>query len=258
MIDQALETSRLVWRNDPVSFPGFREYVLAHEVAHQWWGGAVGGENYREQWISEGLAQYFAALYTEREMDAGTFEAILRRMQRSAIDASDQGPIWLGYRLGHVRADSRVFRAIVYNKAAMVLHMLRRLIGDAAFFDGLRGFYATFRFSKAGTDDFRLAMEATSGRDLQPFFDAWIFGASIPRLKVSRAVSATNLTVTFDQVGPVLPVPVTVAVVYADGSTQKVVVPVVTARASHTIPLRGTVRDVRIDDDHAALARFDR
>jgi hypothetical protein len=258
LADQALQTSRLVWRDDPVSFPGFRDYVLAHEIAHQWWGQAVGGENYRERWISEGFAQYFAALYAEREMNSEGFEAILRRMQRSAIDASDQGPIWLGYRLGHIRNDSRVFRAIVYNKAAMVLHMLRRLVGDAAFFDGLRHFYATFRFSKAGTDDFRLAMEAASGRDLQPFFDAWIFGASIPRLKVSRAVSATNLTVTFDQIGPVLPVPVTVTVVYADGSTQKVIVPVVTARASHTIPLRGALRDVRIDDDHAALARFDR
>ena len=101
-------------------------------------------------------------------------------------------------------------------------------------------------------------MERTSGRDLQPFFDAWIFGAAIPRLKVSRAVTPAELTVTFDQIGPVLPVPVTVTVVYADGSTQTVIVPVVAARASRTIPLRGAPRDVRIDDDHAALARFDR
>ena len=258
MVDRPLPTSRLVWRNDPVHFPGFRDYFLAHELAHQWWGQAVGGKNYRERWISEGFAQYFAALYAEREAGAETFEAILRQMQRSAIDASDQGPVWLGNRLGHIRSDSRAFRAIVYNKSAMVLHMLRRLVGDAAFFDGLRHFYGTFRFRKAGTDDFRLAMEQASGYDLEAFFDAWILGAAIPRLTVSRTVSPTELTVTLEQTGEVLPVPVTVTAIYTDGSSDTVIVPVVEARVSHTLPLRGALREVRVDDDHAALALFGR
>ena len=55
---------------------------------------------------------------------------------------SDQGPVYLGYRLGHIRNDSRVFRALVYNKGAAVLHMLRRLVGDDAFSRGMRRFYA--------------------------------------------------------------------------------------------------------------------
>ena len=63
---------------------------------------------------------------------------LLRQMRHTAIDASPQGPIYLGYRLGHIQGDERVFRAIIYNKAAMVLHMLRRLVGDEAFFAGVR------------------------------------------------------------------------------------------------------------------------
>ena len=93
------------------------------------------------------------------------FAAIIRRMQRWATDESDQGPIYLGYRIGHVKGDSRLFRAVVYDKGAMVLHMLRRLVGDEAFFGGLRRFYDTWRFKKAGTDDLRRAMEEASGRE---------------------------------------------------------------------------------------------
>ena len=258
LIDQTLPTSRLVWKNDPVNFPDYPSYMLAHELAHQWWGQAVNGKNYHERWISEGFAQYFAALYAEHERGADTFAGILRRMQRSAIEVSAQGPIALGHRLGHIRSDSRVLRAILYNKSAMVLHLLRRLIGDQAFFDGLRRFYGEFRFRKAGTDDFRQAMERASGRNLESFMEAWIFGSSIPRLKVSRSASPTELSLTFEQLGPVMPVPVTVTIVYTDGSNEDVIVPVTEARVSRVMPLRGTLRDVKIDDDHAALATFQR
>ena len=66
----------------------------------------------------------------------------------------------------------------------MVLHMLRRLLGDDEFFAGLRQFYSDWKFRKAGTDDFRAAMERASKRDLAPFFDAWIYGSAGPRSEV--------------------------------------------------------------------------
>ena len=90
---------------------------------------------------------------------------MLRRMAKWARDAGQGGPISLGYRLGHIQGDSRIFRAIVYNKSAVVLHMLRRLVGDEAFFRGVRRFYFGSRFGKAGTEDVRAAFEKESGRD---------------------------------------------------------------------------------------------
>ena len=164
-LNQPLPTSQLVWRNDPASFDSFPDFFLAHELAHQWWGQAVGWQNYHEQWLSEGFAQYFAALYAQHQRGDE------RVRERAAADAP----------LGHAtsptrarsisatgsatsRATSRVFRALVYNKGAAVLHMLRRLVGDEAFFRGLRRFYSASRFKKAGTDDFRAAMEAEAGR----------------------------------------------------------------------------------------------
>ena len=67
MLNQPLPQSPFVWTNDPVSFQSYPSFFIAHELAHQWWGQAVGWKNYHEQWLSEGFAQYFAALYAERE-----------------------------------------------------------------------------------------------------------------------------------------------------------------------------------------------
>ena len=85
---------------------------------------------------------------------------MLRQLRKWSIETSDQGPVSLGYRLGHIRGESRVFRALVYNKGAAVLHMLRRLVGDDEFFRGLRRFYRESRFRKVGTDDLRLRADS--------------------------------------------------------------------------------------------------
>jgi hypothetical protein len=121
-----LPTTQLVWRNDPAAFNNFPEFFIAHEIAHQWWGQAIGWRNYHEQWISEGFAQYFAAMYAQHQRGDEAFYGVIRQLRRWAIEQSEQGPVSLGYRLGHIRGESRVFRALVYNKGAAVLHMLRR------------------------------------------------------------------------------------------------------------------------------------
>jgi hypothetical protein len=243
------------WRNDPAAFANFPEFFIAHELAHQWFGQAVGWKNYHEQWLSEGFAQYFAALYAREKRGEPAFRDILRQFRRWAIDDSDQGPVYLGYRLGHIKGDSRVFRAILYNKGAAVLHMLRRLIGDEAFFKGIKRFYADYRFEKAGTDDLRRAMELASGRDLTRFFERWIYDNGIPRLRYSTAVEGQELVVRFEQSGEeIYDVPVTMAVTYGDGKTSEFVVTVDAASNEARFPLTGTIRAVEANPDGAAIA----
>jgi hypothetical protein len=256
LVNQTLPMSPLVWRNDPVSFDNYPSFFLAHELAHQWWGQGVGWKNYHEQWISEGFAQYFATLWAGKERGDELLSSILRQMRRWAMDQSSQGPVYLGYRLGHIKADGRVFRAIVYNKAAMVLHMLRRLVGDEIFFNGLRAFYQEWRFKKAGTDDFRVAMEAAGGKNLAPFFEAWILGTAIPELRFSYETTASSAVVRFEQRREVMPVPVTVTVNYASGEAEEVVVPVLEQSVERTIALKGPVRTIEVNRDNAALAEF--
>jgi aminopeptidase N len=258
VLNQVVPGSRFVWRNDPVSFDNYPAFFLAHEVAHQWWGHAVGWKNYHEQWISEGFAQYFAALYAESDRSDDLLPDLLRQMRHTAIEASDKGPIYLGYRLGHIEGDDRIFRALVYNKGAMVLHMLRRLIGDEAFFAGVRDFYATWKFKKAGTNDFQRAMEKAALRNLDGFFAAWIFGSDIPRVKFTQRVSGTAAVVGFEQRADPVEVPITVTVTYESGVTENTLVIVSGKLTERVLPLKGPVRNITANADNAALVEIDK
>jgi hypothetical protein len=259
MVHQPLPTTPFAWRNDPVYFDEYPRFFLAHEVAHQYWGHAVGWKSYHEQWISEGFAQFFALLYAERAGGAGVARSVLARLRSTAMAQSAQGPIELGYRLGHIKSDSRVYRSLIYNKAALVLHMLRQLIGDEAFFAGLRKFYWESRFMKVGTDEVREAFEATSGRALGRFFDRWIREFAIPTVRYSTTVQGDTLVATFEQdANAVHDLPVTVTIRYASGDRQDVVVPLAEASTTARLPLKGPVRGVEVNEDNASLARFER
>jgi aminopeptidase N len=183
---------------------------------------------------------------------------MLRQMRRWAVDQSSQGPVYLGYRLGHIRGEGRVFRAIIYNKGAMVLHMLRRLLGDQQFFAGVRQFYQEWKFRKAGTNDFRSTMERVSGRDLAPFFDAWIYGFSVPNLKFTSTVTGAEAVVRFEHRADVIPVPVTVSVIYGDGRIDDVVVEVTQKVVERSLRLNGAVRAIEANRDYGAVAEINR
>ncbi|MDP6579644.1 MAG: M1 family aminopeptidase [Vicinamibacterales bacterium] len=251
------------WQTDPVSFTSYPPFFLAHEIAHQWWGQAVGWKNYHEQWLSEGLAHYFAALYAEQDGGPEVFSDILRQMRRWAMRHSDEGPIYLGYRLGHLDGETRVFRALVHNKGAMVLHMLRGLIGDNAFFAGLRRFYHQWRFQKAGTDALQLAFEIEAGQSLDRFFERWIHEAELPELKFSSHTEPTpsgeEVVLRFEQLTDRLfDLPVTVDLTYRSGEEEAIVVPVTEQVTEVRVPARGRVRRVRVNRDEVALAEIDR
>ena len=243
------------WRTDPAFFDGFPEFFLAHEAAHQWWGQAVGWKNYHEQWISEGFAQYFAAMYAEHIKRDGVFKNVIAQMARWTLDRSDQGPVYLGYRLGHIRNDGRVFRALVYNKGALTLHMLRKLIGDDAFFRGVRRFYATWRFKKAGTEDVKAAFELEANRDLDAYFDRWIYGSSLPRMRFSYTTEPDAVVVRFEQLGERFEVPVTVTLKHGQTSTE-VTVPVTEQVTTYRIPTKTPARSVSANEDDAAPVVF--
>lgn len=238
------------WREDPVAFNDISSFFLAHEMAHQWWGQAVGGKNYHEQWLSEGLAQYFALLYTGATRGVDAAHDVLARMRESAMSYASAGPVYLGYRVGHVNDNTRAFRAILYNKSAIVLHMLRRLIGDDEFEAGLRRFYREQRFRKAGTEDLRFAFEIEAHRPLTRFFDQWILGSTIPRLRVTTRVEPAGdaAVVHVEQLAGVFDVPVTLIVAYADGRTESVTVAVGQAIEDRRIALTGKIRRISVDE----------
>ena len=258
LLHQPLPTSPYLWRNDPVYFDEFPLFFLAHELAHQYWGQAVGWKSYHEQWISEGFAQYFALLYAERRGGPDLLESVLGKMRRSALEYTGQGPIWLGYRLGHIRNESRVFRAVIYNKSAVVLHMLRGLMGDERFFEALKALYRASRFRKIGTDDVRRAFEQAAGQSLERFFERWVYEFGIPRAAWRVESGQTQSVVVVDQDGDlVYDFPVTVSYTDVQGQRQTAIIPVNAEQVRFPLPGGGPARDVRVEHG-GSLVRLSR
>ena len=247
--------------DDPANFSDLPGFFLAHETAHQWWGQGTAPANYRERWLSEAWAQYAAALWLRERLGEGAFRSMMDRMARWALRYDATGPIHLGQRLGHLKRDPRIFRAVVYDKGAWVLHMLRGLVGDEAFFDGARAFLRRFRYAKAGTEDFRSALEESSGRDLRPYFESWIYGTGLPTLQWSARTEKARGGLPHDGRGPATgppgpPAPAAGAGV--DGRARGALRHAGGEGGSWTIDTAQEPRRVTLNDDRGLLARVER
>jgi Peptidase family M1 domain len=243
---------------DPANFSDLRDFFLAHEAAHQWWGQGVAPANYRERWLSEAWAQYAAALWIRSRQGEGAFRHMMDRMASWAERFDAMGPIHLGYRLGHLVGDPRIFRAIVYDKGAWVLHMLRGLVGDEAFFQAARAFLEQHRYSWAGTADLRAALEQASGRDLGPYFERWIYDTGLPRLVWAyRTEGQDGGFRTTVEVRPQLlpgPLPLEIAVV-AGGRREARIVTLPPTGGSWTFDTAQKPAGVEINEDRGLLAQ---
>lgn len=169
--------------SSPVNLSRWREYFLAHEIAHQWWGQAVAGERYHDQWLSEGLAQFAAVSYLRAKMGEDVYAGIIKKFSQWTERTSRFGAITLGSRLSYL--DFEAYQALVYDKSAVVLAMLRDLLGEDVFFKGLRTFIETYKFKLVRTAHFVKVMETVAGRDLKAFFDGWFESYLLPEVRVA-------------------------------------------------------------------------
>ncbi len=172
----------------PVDLSNWDEYFLAHEIAHQWWGQGVSFDSYKDQWLSEGLAQFASASYLRFKYGESAYAAILKKFSRWTAKKSRRGPILMGSRLSYF--DFEAYQTIVYDKAALALFMLQDLLGRETFEAGLQAFFAKKKFSAARTGEFIAAMEAASGRDLKPFFRGWFASWELPQVKTTWTETA--------------------------------------------------------------------
>jgi aminopeptidase N len=181
----------------------FVDQVGPHEFAHQWWGHYVGWQGYRDQWLSEGFAEFTAALVIQHTQGMGKYNRFWERARRyilekgrgASLHNDEAGPITEGWRLATRRAPE-AYQAIVYDKGAYVLHMLRMMMRndgsrdpDERFVAMMKDFVATFADKNPSTRDFQdvverhmiPAMNAGGDGTMKWFFDEWVSGTDIPR-----------------------------------------------------------------------------
>jgi aminopeptidase N len=207
-----------------------------HEILHNWWGNGVYVDYAGGNW-SEGLTAYLADYRIAAEHGHGAeYRRDALQKYRSYVHDAKDFPL-RAFRGGHRGA----MQAIGYDKALMVFHMLRRRIGDEAFFAGLRGFYREWCFRRAGWDDLRRAFETASGEALEGFFRQWLDRSGAPALALAdvhaRGVDgAYRVTGTLRQTQP--------------GPAYRLRVPVVVQLAQGQSPWRG---ELDFDGKHLAL-----
>ena len=147
--------------------------LVAHEIAHQWFGDSVTEKDWDDVWLSEGFATYFALLCTEHYEGRDAFVAGLKRSRDSVFDLEKKSP---GVPVIHQNLSDmkKVLNQIIYQKGGWTLHMLRGQIGTGKFWAGIRDYYHRYRDANASTEDFRRVMEENAGADLAWFFGQWL------------------------------------------------------------------------------------
>jgi tetratricopeptide (TPR) repeat protein len=150
--------------------------LLANAVARQWWGVRVSPARQEDTWISDGFARYSEARYVEWAAGQTAFEEVMKDIAVGAL-AYDTIPL---AGVGRLNAFSPEFQSLVTDKGAMILHMLRWIVGDKAFDQILRGFATQFNEKSATVDDFRKLAEFAYGQSLQAFFSQWLDSTGAP------------------------------------------------------------------------------
>jgi aminopeptidase N len=163
----------------------FDEGVIVHELAHQWFGDRITCRTWSDIWLNEGFATYNEAIYRDRKYGGASYSGKMTSIMYSALNAI--GPI-------HVIDTSNVgylfSSALVYNKGAAFLHMLRHIVGDSAFFKGMYNYAndSSLVYNTASTDDFKRNMESVSGKDLTYLFEEWVYGEDYPMYSFTWSV----------------------------------------------------------------------
>ncbi|MEW6511584.1 MAG: M1 family aminopeptidase [Bacteroidota bacterium] len=187
-----LNAMTMVDSRSALEFPS--DAVVAHELAHQWWGDLVTCSDWKDLWLHEGPATYCEALYADATRGADEFEyamIMLSAQIRNNERLVGRKPI--------VSAGSHPTN--LYARGAWVLHMLRNVVGETAFWGGMRQFLTRFAYRSATTADLQHAFEEAYGQGLGWFFDQWLYGAGLPRLMVTKSwdAPARALSVKIEQ-----------------------------------------------------------
>lgn len=183
-----------------VSFMGsFGRNLIAHELAHQWFGNKITCGSWKDIWLNEGFATYLSGLTIEN-LDENSDFIIWKQQRTNSITSLPNGAVYLTDT--DTTNVNRIFSGrLSYDKGSMVLHMLRKKLGDVVFFQGLQNYLSDVNhaYGYAKTEDFIAIMETTSGQDLTEFFNDWLYNQGYPSYNILWHQAGNQLYTTVSQ-----------------------------------------------------------
>ena len=224
------------------------EGLLAHEIAHQWFGNSASEASWHHSWLSEGFATYFTNLYTEQMHGRDQFVAG-EKQQREAVIAFSKKE-YVPIVNPAIEDYMKVLSTNTYQKGGWVLHMLRKQLGDENFWKGIQTYYARFTHSNAYSDDLRMVLEEVSGQSLEGFFDQWVYRAGQPELEVSWTYVGEQLQLTVAQKqAEAFRFPLEIDLVFDDGTRQRESLTVTDSNQSFNVTTTQKPASVVLDPD---------
>jgi aminopeptidase N len=261
----AMENTTLVtFSADALGWGEFAESVIAHELAHHWFGNMVFYKSWEHLWLGEGWATYAEALWAEHLRGPRAYQRSIRgqmtQQGHNTSRAPEAAPLASNR---YVRADEAFFKVNnPYSRGAAVLHMLRMRLGDEVFFRGVRLFIDRYRFRAAETDDFRRVMEEVSGDSLERFFRQWVRQPGAPQVEIDLAWEGggelrvrARQTQPVDGDNPAFAFEIPLLVKGASGASWFVYLPMDSIEASAAFELDEEPVDVVVDPGMSVLMR---
>jgi aminopeptidase N len=228
--------------------------LLANTVAHQWWGVAVSPASKNDWWLSDGFARYSEARYVESAAGEGGLEEMVRDMSVGAL-AYDSVPLSSADKLDYFSPE---FQSLVTDKGAMILHMLRWVLGEKDYLKLMREFASKYAGKSASTDDFRELSEKVYGQKLTWFYSQWMDSTSAPEFKAKYTIYRLGNNKGFRIVGAIsqdldlFRMPVNMRI-DTDGRTEEKRIEVVGTDSPFSVETFGRPRRVAIDPENRVL-----
>lgn len=228
--------------------------LLANTIAHQWWGASVSPASKDDWWISDGFSRYSEARYVESAAGQAGLEEMVKDMSVGAL-AYDSVPLSSAAKLDYFSPE---FQSLVTDKGAMILHMLRSVIGENNFLKLMRNFATKYAGKSATTDDFKELSEEVYGQKLTWFYSQWMDSTSAPEFKAKYTVYRLGNNKGFRIVGAItqdldlfrMPVDLKID---TDGRTEEKRIDVVGTDSPFSVETFGRPRRIAIDPDNRVL-----
>ncbi len=226
---------------------GMMEELIAHEIAHQWFGNSATESDWSHLWLSEGFATYLTHLYVLEKYGADKLEDGLSKDRQVVKHFYAQQVLPLVDTIS--TNPNEMLNANAYQRGAWVLHMLHNELGDELFWKGIQNYYQNYQYKNATSRDFIVSVEQATGKDLSLFAKQWLYSGVIPDLKFKSKIKGKKLSLSIiqEQSGTAFHFPIDIEITLHDGSKEIKTVMVESAITELNMKTGEKIKSISVD-----------